>query len=518
MSPSDCSSRILPLSTSVGGLLAGLALLVMFFGRLAERPLKHTDLWGHLVYGRYYDQHREFPATEPFLTHSVDDPYIPTCWLAQWGGYRIRHAGGTVALQLAYAVMITGFAGCFLWTSQRLCRSWSLAVLFTVWFLWLEYQQIKVVRPQHAGMLCYAIVLGLLYGRRRITVPRLVALLLVMVLWTNLHGSFAIAPVILLIAACGRVLDLLWKQRKAGLSMRDALPRALRERTVVRTTLIALALIAFAFVNPFGWKLWGEVITFSKSPNLRDLIEWKHLWKTPKQGTVVLYSLGITILTLAAIRLRPRWERWLPVLVLGGMMVHTARYIVWWAPLFVLAVLPYWNVWRLRGVCASLFRRAFSWLEFRIAGGRLILLAAFGFVLWHTPWGNACFRGGPWSPRASYVSRTPLDVTQALRDMHPEGLICNTMEWGDWMIWSSHNSLSIFIYTHAPEIPPNVWQDYISFVRQYPGWKDRWDKYEFSYAVVEYRRHDELAESLKDDPDWKEVYRDRRAVIFERRE
>jgi hypothetical protein len=367
-------------------------------------------------------------------------------------------------------------------------------------------------------MLCYAIVLALLYGRRRITAARLVALLLVMVLWTNLHGSFAIAPVILLIAACGRGLDSLWLQHKRGISVRDAHPRALRERAVLRNILIALVLIGVAFINPFGWKLWAEVVTFSKSPNLRDLIEWKPLWQTPKQGTVVLYSLAITAITLACVRQRPRWERWLPVLVLGGMMVHTSRYIVWWAPLFVLAVLPYWNVGRLRGSCATLFRRAFSWLEYRIAAGRLILLAAFGFVLWHTPWGNACFRGGSWSPRVSYTSRTPINVTRTLQGINPRGLIYNTMEWGDWMIWSSNGTLPVFVYTHVPEIPPDVWQDYMSFIRQTPGWKKRWNEYDFSYAVIAYRRHGELAESLEDDPAWKEIYRDRRAVVFERME
>lgn len=515
MSSLDLRPRSSRLSASAGGLIAGLLLIAAGIS-LAERPLQHTDLWGHLAYGRYYDQHREFPPTEPFLQHSGSKPYLPTCWLAQWGGYRIRHAGGTVALQLVYALLICGIAGGFLWTARRVSRSWLLVLICCAWFLWLEYQQLLAVRPQHAGIVCYMIAIGILSHRRQLSAALLAGLLLVMLLWTNLHGSFAIAPVILAIAVCGRILDVVWRQRLRGRSLPAALRAAVCERVVRRNLLIALGLVAVSLLNPFGWKLWFEVLTFSSSPNLRDLIEWKPLWQTPKQGTVVLISLAITLVTLAGVRLRPRWESWLPVLILSFMMVRTSRHIIWWAPLLVLTLLPYWNVWRLRGSCATVLHRAFHWLEYRIPGGRVILLVASGLALWMTPWGSAAFRGGPWNPHASYTPRTPIAATQALQELDPPGLVYNTMEWGDWMIWSSHDKLPVFAYTHVPEIPPDVWRDYISFIRQSPGWKERWDSYQFSYALIEYRRHDELAESLEADPVWEEVYRDRRAVIFKR--
>jgi hypothetical protein len=198
------------------------------------------------------------------------------------------------------------------------------------------------------------------------------------------------------------------------------------------------------------------------------------------------------------------------------MMVRTSRHIIWWSPLLVLALLSYWNVWRLRGSYAAVVNKAFHWLEYRIPGGRVILLAAACLAIWMTPWGTAAFRGGPWNPLASYSPRTPIAATQALQDLDPKGLVYNTMEWGDWMIWSSHEALPVFVYTHVPEIPRDVWEDYLSFIRQTPGWKERWDSYEFSHALIEYRRHEDLAQSLQADPRWAEVYRDRRAVIFQR--
>mgnify|MGYP001057356149 CR=1 FL=1 len=131
-----------------------------------------------------------------------------------------------------------------------------------------------------------------------------------------------------------------------------------------------------------------------------------------------------------------------------------------------------------------------------------------------TPWTQAVINHSSLTPRACYDSKTPLDAGEALMKLNPDTLFYNKMEWGDWLIWISDGELPLFVNSHVPLIKENVWQDYMSFIRQSDNWKERWDSYSFSAALVDYRRHNELAESLAKDPNWHEVYRDRRAVIF----
>src|SRR5687768_5289403 len=45
--------------------------------------LHHTDLWGHLDFGRWIAQHRSLPAIDPFAATPSNIPFVPSAWLAQ---------------------------------------------------------------------------------------------------------------------------------------------------------------------------------------------------------------------------------------------------------------------------------------------------------------------------------------------------------------------------------------------------------------------------------------------------
>ena len=327
----------------MGALISGL-LLIMAATMLSSRPLGHTDLWGHLAYGRLYDQERAFPPTEPFLPLSSDQDLVSTSWLSQWVGYRVHQSGGTVALQLLYAILVCGTVGCFLWVTHLKTRSWSLAILGGLCFVYLEYQQLRVIRPQLAGLFCFVWFLSFLQAHHRSTARQLSDLFALMVAWTNLHGSFAIAPAVLMIVGMGRIIDLLRIRHQRGATPASALRFMIHDRRLQSLSLMLLVAAFATLINPYGWRLWPEVVTFSHSTNLYDLIEWKPLWKTPKQGTVILIFSLLTVISLFVSRVRLRMEQWLPVLIIGVLMLRTSRYVVWWSPLLLLALIPHWKL------------------------------------------------------------------------------------------------------------------------------------------------------------------------------
>ena len=313
--------------------------------------------------------------------------------------------------------------------------------------------------------------------------------------WANLHGSFAIGPVTIGMIGLGSLID--------SLRNRDE-DELVTPQGVIRETTIVLAISLFAgLFNPYGIALYREVVTFSASPNLYRFIEWKPLWFTPKQGTLFAIASVFALCSVAFSKQSLRWRDWLPVIVLAAMTLKTSRYIVWFAPLYVNAMAPYFKCILDEAVSRSESLRKlyeFSHRRANPSGSLIISMCAVAVVL--------LSRSFP------YGSRTPIDVTEKLRELPPQKLILNTMEWGDWMIWRSRGSLPIFVNSHATFIPPDIWEDYITLSKLRPGWEAALAKYPFSAAVLQKGRQRRLIGKLDADPAWKVIYQDEIAVLY----
>ena len=64
---------------STAGLAAALAAV---FALASFLPLWHTDVWGHLSYGRWIVETRSLPETEPLLPLCEGVRFIDTAWLS----------------------------------------------------------------------------------------------------------------------------------------------------------------------------------------------------------------------------------------------------------------------------------------------------------------------------------------------------------------------------------------------------------------------------------------------------
>lgn len=489
----------LPLRQNNYGNLLATALLVGLFVVCVRVPLSHTDLWGHLAYGRFYSEHGQFPPTEPFLKLSHNESFITTSWLTQWLGYQIHRAVGPFGLQMSYAILCTALFASIYWLAVRQTSQPWIGIAVMVLFGALEYQQLIIIRPQLAGMVCFCLLLNVLnlnaVTGRSWKRPMLVAV--VMLVWANVHGSFVFGPVTVAMIGAGESLDRLRKQNSET-------SRSLKRVVLDTTVLLAIALLA-GLINPYGLALYREVVTFSYSPNLYNLIEWKPLWSTPKQGTIFAVALGLGLSVVTFSKQPICWKDWLPVLVLAVMTVKTSRYIVWFAPLYVAMLAPHLK--SLLEVAVSRSERFRKFIEFshrETSSGRPLVLLMIAVALF----ADSFFRSSP------YSSQTPIDATERLLEVPEQVLILNTMEWGDWMIWRSRASLPVFVNSHVTYIPPEVWQDYMTLIKLKPGWEAVLKKYPFSAAVLHNGRQRRLIKKFEANPAWTKIYSDEIAVIF----
>jgi hypothetical protein len=145
----------LKLSPLVAGFTAVTGLLYLY---LSYAPIWHTDVWGHLSYGRWIAQTGHVPTTEPLLPLSRGVPFVDTAWLCQFLGYEAFERWGVPSLQAAYAATVTAMLAVLGVTLYRRIRRVPPMVFGLVALGWLNYQPLTVQRPQIAGMLCFTLL------------------------------------------------------------------------------------------------------------------------------------------------------------------------------------------------------------------------------------------------------------------------------------------------------------------------------------------------------------------------
>ena len=197
-------------------------LLGFTFLMIDLHPMYHSDVWGHLKYGKWILSHGRLPDHEPFTPFADQrTPYVNFQWLSQSLFYLLYHAGEIVA----GGDEIRRTEGGVEWlrafhAAVEVCRFILLLVAFRrrggsaplacAWLalsvLLAGHGHLAILRPQIIGEAFFA---GLLLALSRpILSPRAVVVVtLIMVLWANAHGSFTIGLVLLGLCLAGRAVD-----------------------------------------------------------------------------------------------------------------------------------------------------------------------------------------------------------------------------------------------------------------------------------------------------------------------
>ncbi|MSR56811.1 MAG: hypothetical protein EXS05_03965 [Planctomycetaceae bacterium] len=498
-------------------LLAGVS---WFF---SGRPLHHTDLWGHLSYGRWIAAHGRLPPTEPFLPWARDAAFVDTAWLSQLGAYAVFRVGDLAGLQLLQALLITACCGMLVGAILHRTGRMLPAVVAAVVFLALEWFQFRIIRPQMAGLVCF---LGLewilttsvskargagpdefmpgasLESTRKSDLRTAIAVALLFVLWANLHGSFVMGLGLLACRSVGSMIDAALSTRSLRHVSADAAKRQFRGLTV----LAACACL----VNPYGPRLYAEALSVAGNPNLRDLIEWAPLVFSTWQGRIFLaVAVSIAATTLVAWR-QVSVAALLPVIVFGIATAASARMLVWWAPLAAGYLALQWATCRrqlsTRERVVPTRGASMVWSAVAAAG----VLAAV--VL--SPWGRSLRSTRAPELGESVSPQTPVDAVAWLRDHRPSGRMFNPYEWGDYLVWAGPQPPMVFVTSQAHLVPRPVWRDYRSISFGEPGCLDRLDDYGIDTVLVDRSRHHRLAARLSRDARWKFAYGDGVAVVF----
>jgi hypothetical protein len=474
------------------------------------KPLWHTDLWGHLAYGRLLWQTGSLPVTEPLMPLSKGIPFVDSAWLSQLIGFGAWQVAGKAAIGFLYAVTIAASVGILMRRVYSRTQSGMFAAIAFGLTLWVNWNQLAVVRPQLAGFLFFCCTVSLVLKRdwRKsswITVPVMFAF------WANMHGSFIVGLGLLGCFTLGRAVDVVRRTGRVGSVLRDTRLR----RLFLLTEVAAVATL----LNPYGLGLHVDILTFGNNPNLESIIEWQPLNVRMMQGqAAAIVALALFLIYRVSPR-RVSAGEMLALAVFGGAALWNSRMLLWWTPvaasLVTIHAATAWQRWRRIERDDSEPERASLWTIMTLG------FAVIAFMVTHLG-GVAltALAGKDTQKRMEMVavsSVTPVKATEYLNEHPPSGPIFNSYELGDYLLFNGPKNLQVFVASHAHLVPTEVWDDYMGIIGQASGWQSQLERYGVNTVVLDEQYRGPLIRRMRESGDWILKFKDERSVVLSRR-
>ncbi len=477
---------------------------LLFYASIVPQP--PNDLWWHLRIGRLIVESGHIPRTNLFAwTLPADTPFTYAAWLGEVWLY-LLHAAGGVALLLFSRTLIVGIA---FWLTameaERRSGSARIAAMATLLLGLMTFNNL-IVRTQMWSWLPFVLILRLLrrYGDGEVPPRRLAAMPLLIALWSNLHGAFVLGLVLGGLVALGESWR--WLRRPA-------------ERPFARLKALWLAVGASALAvmaNPRGAGLYRYVLNLLGSAPVQQLIvEWQS--PTPHGiANTTFFAVVLGLLLLFAFgrrRLGPTDGLLLAFFL--WMAWGSQRSVLWFG--FVAAPIL------AEQVAALLPSRLLHADAPRNALNLVLALLVWLPVLLVQPWWveemplPATYRAQVWhgTEAGPLLDRhTPVKAVAYLRD-HPGGRLFNEMGYGSYLIWALPQQ-KVFIDPRVELFPYEMWLDYAAISHGV-----RYDRLLQDYGVdrllIDRELQRDLSLSLAEDREWKLVYSDEVAEIWQRR-
>lgn len=438
-------------------------------------PLGDSDMWWHLATARE-TLARGLVRADLFSWTIAGQPVGTDQWLGQlllYAGYATAEWRGVLAVRaIAVALMVALLVAAAV--ARRPQRPLVAAVavlpaLLLTRFVWAE-------RPEIFGFVCFTAFVLLLQLEG--TLP-LMLIAPVLVLWANLHGSFALgAALALLVGAWGLRAE---PQRRTG-------------------HLVAMAGALLSFVaTPAG-------IGTLFAPGLHLLDPPRHIqeWTVPDPltlpGAAWAFTLGIVI-AVAALAPPARARDLLLLVPVAALSLTAARQM----PLLAVVAAPYLAD-RAPEAWAELRRRVE--VDLRLPGlphavtpprPADAIAAALGLALV-----IAAAAVGPDAPDESGYPEGALASLPA-----GPGLFAQ-YDWGGWLIWRAP-ATPVFIDGRLVPYRGAVLDEYRTILEARPGWRDVVERRAIRWILV--RPHDPVAVRALD-LGWRELSSSRQYVLI----
>jgi hypothetical protein len=451
--------------------------LIMFIGLFATavRPALDPDLGWHLRTGELIAQMHAVPHQDSFSSTKMGAPWIAHEWLSEIIMYSLMRLGGTAALILFFALVVTAaFAIVYARCESRpygagLLVLWAAVVTIPAWG----------ARPQMFTMLLASGFLWILDHFRSTENPRQLWLLpVLMVLWVNLHAGFAVGIALILLYAAGEWLS---GSRKRLIAM--------------IVSAIACALVIP--LNPNGFRLYAYPF---QTLNTSSIVGYIQEWASPDFHRPIyrLFLLFIIAAVLVLARARQRLTAREGILFVSTLAaaLGSARHI----PFFVFVAVPILSR-RLPQLAAPEARRPLK----SVVHAAIAVLALFAAGL-HA---STALHDQPRAERKEF----PVSATAFLKQNALPSPVYNNYDWGGYLV-AHAPEYRVFVDGRSDLYGDALLEETVRAYEAQPGWETILDRH--SAKTVFVGADAPLATVLRESSGWRNVFEDSQAAVFTR--
>ena len=413
-----------------------------FFGAITTRfAVGDSDVFWHLALGQ--DALRGYLGTPDALSGrswtALAAPGSVDQWLGQLVLALAYAGGGWRGLVALRALAVAALVGLIVYAAlrERPLRPLgavvaALPAIALSRFVWTE-------RPELFGFVCFALLVVLLRAGRAGSDRALYFIPPLVLVWTNLHGSFALGAVLVLLVSL------------EGLAFDPARRRAY--------AIAGVGAVVATLLPPAGPAAWT-------APGLHLLHPPRAIqeWSVPDVTTLPGAIFGLTLFATLLVALLDRRSTPREALVLLPVLFISLT-AVRQMPLFAIAAVPYLAA-HADGALGSLA----SQLGLRLPGrgaaapppGRAVDAAA-----------GALAAAVLAAAMATGIAAPSLDgfPTSALAALRPGPGLLNAYDWGGYLIWAAPQT-PVFVDGRLVPFLGAVLDDYTAVVGVHPGWHE----------------------------------------------
>jgi hypothetical protein len=493
--------------------------IVVFFSGTTEVKwlLSDSDTGWHIRTGEWILKNRQVPTTDLFSFTKNGQTWFAWEWLSDLAmGWLHSHGGLSAVVFAGFVILCT--TSLVLYRATAAESGQRLVSLLLTWLAmgaatvhWLARPHL--ITPVMAGLFCCT----LNRVERGLNRSALVALPALTILWVNLHGGFFVGIVLVVtysVAAAGNQLLLIGRHDGWG----RARLYALTAGSCVLTSLL----------NPYGYHLHLHVLEYLGSTfYLQYISEFRPVdfqWQSASYfETLLVLAIGAALWHLS-----------------NGRLVHVLLPLSWThlallsarnVPIFAVVTLPSIAIaigewigfvqdrWQASPVAAA--ARAVAEVEndldsiadeirVRVALVPAVGMIVMGLLLAHP--GRISRLQAEFDP-----TQFPVEAVSVVEDdTGPATRLFCSWQWGGYLIYRVWPSTKVFHDGRTDFYGPAFVEEGLRAWRVAPDWSNILERNRVNAALLPV--DSPLASVLRERRDWKPVYQDRVAVLFQKRQ
>jgi hypothetical protein len=453
-----------------------------------RKLFRDSDAGWHIRAGEAMLSTGDLPRTDPYSFTRGGQPWFAWEWMADIAAGAMDRAAGLSGVALFYAAAIA--AGVWLWFRLHWALEGNFLLACAMASLLLSTCNIHWLARPH--VLSWLFLLAALLYAERARPPfrfrHALEIAMLTALWANIHASFFLAPLIALVYAAG------W---------------AIRRGRAARWFLWAALVSALApLANPYGWQLYAHVYRYLTDSELLARIgefqsfNFHAAGSWPIIATLLVAVAGGTLALVGG-----RVEHFALAMLIAAMALRSARAL----PLVALLLLPPANA-----AITGALRRAAVLDGFLAYSGRLraidarfsglalaplVLLACFALL--RTPAIQAATGFPP--------DQFPVEAYSQVAALPADARLYAPDKFGGYLIYRSQGARKVFFDGRSDLYGAEFLKQYARMVAVRPGWREYWDSFHFTHALVP---NDSSLIPALEAVGWKAVYRDQTVTLL----